>query len=49
MLFAALGKAEPLISTAARQKFESGDRRTDGQTDVRTDGTKYIISLLRGR
>ena len=31
--FVAFGKAEPLISTAAHQKFESAHRRTNGRTD----------------
>ena len=38
LLFVALGKAEPLVPTAARQKFgiESADKHTDGRTDRRT-------------
>ncbi len=57
LLFTALGKAEPLISPAARQKSDLNgsavrgetdgrtDGRTDRRTDRRTDATKYIISL----
>ncbi len=55
--FAALGKAEPLITAAVRPKFavdKNGlggraltDRRTDRQTDRQTDATKRIISRLR--
>ncbi len=41
MLFAALGKAEPLISTAVRQKFESADGWTDGRYKAH-----YLPALL---
>ena len=41
LFFAALGKAEPLISVVRALT----DGQTDGQTDGRTDATKYIISL----
>ncbi len=42
MLFVALGKAEPLISTAIGSAVRA---LTDGRTDGQRDATKYIISL----
>ncbi len=42
MLFAALGKAEPLKSTAAPHTFDRDLERGQGWTDA----TKHIIYLL---
>ena len=47
LLFAALGKAEPLNIKVIGQAVQPWERwRTDGRTDRRTDATNYIISLV---